>query len=580
MKEYRSASQILFGVLPQQTVDLKGGVWKVKEWAEPTPRAVDQTSLRRELIRMASPWDITKQDGGFVDDLRRGIDVSVFTLNMQTGVKVEPFPEVWMCKACNRISDSALKNCRCGRRQFGQLPFVGYHDQCGAIRAPYIKKCTQHNDVKVILPGTASAAEIRFVCPECNQLIRRGFGFPPCNCGNGQFKFNVHRAASVYTPRTVVVVNSPSREVVKRLSEAGGSARALNWVLSGLKTKTFEQMGVTKESLRRQLLSTGISPEVVELMVDQAAAKGQLSSEETSVQLPAQLREEAESQAANLAMALAQSRVRPADLIEGTASDSPLRRLYETRYPAAFDLVGIETVELADKFPVLTGSFGYTRGPADPGASRLVPFRDRRGNSVVYADIAETEALLIRLHPVRLAEWLSNRGYRIDSWTDQVSARTSILRAAEIPGPGEIVPQETAGSALLSLVHSYAHWLVKRVAVYSGTDRNALSELLIPQHGCFFIYAAARGNFVLGGLQAVFETELDALLRDIVSADSRCPLDPGCIHSGGACMACLHLGEPSCRYYNQYLNRACISGPQGYFQICQASPQDAVQTQQ
>src|SRR5688572_15525376 len=114
MKEYRSASQILFGVLPHQTVDLKGGVWKVKEWVEPTPRAVDQTSLRRELIRMASPWDISKQDGGFVDDLRRGMDVSVYTLNMQTGVKVEPFPEVWMCKACYRISDSTLKNCRCG----------------------------------------------------------------------------------------------------------------------------------------------------------------------------------------------------------------------------------------------------------------------------------------------------------------------------------------------------------------------------------------------------------------------------------------------------------------------------------
>src|ERR1051325_8763813 len=145
MKEYRSASQILFGVLPNQTVDLKGGVWKVREWAEPIPRSVDQSSLRRELIRMATPWEISQQDGGFVDDLRRGIKVGVSTLNMQTGVKVQPFPEVWMCKACNRISDSALKFCRCGRRQWGQLPFVGYHDQCGAIRAPYIKRCPAHN---------------------------------------------------------------------------------------------------------------------------------------------------------------------------------------------------------------------------------------------------------------------------------------------------------------------------------------------------------------------------------------------------------------------------------------------------
>src|SRR5262249_54866387 len=133
------------------------------------------------------------------------------------------------------------------------------------------------------------------------------------------------------------------------------------------------------------------------------------------------------------------------------------------------------------------------------------------------------------------------------------------------PGPGKITTQETTGSALLTLIHSYAHWLIKRLAVYAGIDRNALSELLIPQHCCFFIYAAARGDFVLGGLQAVFETELDALLRDVVSADGRCPLDPGCVRTGGACVACLHLGEPSCRYYNQYLSRDSLFGRNRYF---------------
>jgi hypothetical protein len=568
MKEYRSASQILFGVLPNQTVDLRGGVWKVREWAEPIPRSVDQSSLRRELIRMATPWEISKQDGGFVDDLRRGIEVGVSTLNLQTGVKVQPFPEVWMCKACNRISDSALKICRCGRRQWGQLPFVGYHDQCGAIRAPYIKKCPAHNDVKVILPGTSSAGEIRFICPECNRLIRKGFGFPACNCGNGRFVFNVHRAASVYTPRTVVVVNSPSREIVKRLNEAGGPSRALNWVLSGLQTKTFEQLGITKESLRSQLISTGISPEVVELMVDQAAAKGQLTEEKNSAQLPTEVREEAEAQAANLAMALTQSRIRLSDLAAAVETSSRLRNLYEKQYPETFRIAGIETIELTDKFPVLTGSFGYTRGPSEPGISRLVPFRDQRGNYVVYADIAETEALLIRLDPVSLAKWLSNNGFRIKPWTDPLSARVSLLEAAVIPRPGEL-PQQTAGSALLRLVHSYAHLLIKKIAVYSGIERNALSELLLPQHGCFFVYAAARGDFVLGGLQAVFETELNRLLKELVASDSRCPLDPGCARAGSACMACLHLGEPSCRYYNQYLNRAILLGPSGYFQLCQ-----------
>jgi hypothetical protein len=89
-------------------------------------------------------------------------------------------------------------------------------------------------------------------------------------------------------------------------------------------------------------------------------------------------------------------------------------------------------------------------------------------------------------------------------------------------------------------------------------------EFLVPQHCGFFIYAATRGDFVLGGLQAVFETELDSFLSELASLDLRCPLDPGCMRIDGACMACLHLGEPSCRYYNGYLNRQTLVGPGGY----------------
>jgi len=66
---------------------------------------------------------------------------------------------------------------------------------------------------------------------------------------------------------------------------------------------------------------------------------------------------------------------------------------------------------------------------------------------------------------------------------------------------------------------------------------------VVPLHLGFFLYAAARGDFVLGGLQAVFETELHRLLAGVVEGDQRCPLDPGCQRSGGACMACLHVGE-------------------------------------
>jgi hypothetical protein len=105
---------------------------------------------------------------------------------------------------------------------------------------------------------------------------------------------------------------------------------------------------------------------------------------------------------------------------------------------------------------------------------------------------------------------------------------------------------------------------MRQTAVYAGIDRDALAEYLVPLHLGFFIYAAARGDFVFGGLQAVFETELSALISSVVDGEHRCALDPGCSRGAGACMACLHVGEPSCRHFNTYLNRAILFGRIGY----------------
>ena len=64
MKEFRSASQILFGHLPEQTVDADGGIWKVKRWVDPrVVSAIDTGALREELIRAAYAWKETEKDG-------------------------------------------------------------------------------------------------------------------------------------------------------------------------------------------------------------------------------------------------------------------------------------------------------------------------------------------------------------------------------------------------------------------------------------------------------------------------------------------------------------------------------------
>ena len=240
-----------------------------------------------------------------------------------------------------------------------------------------------------------------------------------------------------------------------------------------------------------------------------------------------------------------------------------LRQIYEEQYPAWLARAGLETVEYADRFPMLTGSFGYTRGPPnDPAQSALVPFTNDKGDFVVYGDVTETEALFVKLDPVRILDWLRSQGVTGEPSAIREEARRRILSAVGADPSGRTM------SLVATLVHSYCHRFIKFAAVHTGVERTSLSEFLVPHHLGFFVYAAGRGDFVLGGLQAVFEGELHLLLRDFVENEHRCALDPGCLQTGAACMACLHLGEPSCRLFNQMLDRRVlhrsVGGPSAY----------------
>jgi hypothetical protein len=267
-------------------------------------------------------------------------------------------------------------------------------------------------------------------------------------------------------------------------------------------------------------------------------------------------------------MATVDSRIRLSDLRDGVTAGGPRRALYERDYPRAIKDAGLHSVELIDSFPVLTGVFGFTRHDPTPGASRLVTYRDPRRRYRVFADMSQTEALFVRLDPIRVATWMADRGFIPPTWTDDRTARIAILRSAAIPEPGDDPPSPpTPGGALLTLIHSYAHKFIRRASVYAGIERTSLSELLVPSHLGFFVYAAARGDFVLGGLQALFETALDKLIDEVAFGESRCALDPGCSQSGSACAACLHLGEPSCRWFNRFLDRSTLRGPRGYLDM-------------
>jgi hypothetical protein len=157
--------------------------------------------------------------------------------------------------------------------------------------------------------------------------------------------------------------------------------------------------------------------------------------------------------------------------------------------------------------------------------------------------------------------WLRSRRVALQPADDRRTASVAILQAC---GPTD---DEIVNKLVRVLVHSYSHAFIKRAAVFAGIERDGLSELVLPHMLGFFVYAAARGDFVLGGLQALFESDLHHLLGVIVNDEHRCALDPGCSEHGAACAVCLHLGEPSCRMFNTSLSRAVLAGGEGYFDI-------------
>lgn len=565
MKEERSTSQVLYGFLPQQTVDLRGDVWKVTEWRNALRvQNIDDETLRRELQRLVLPWETAQNDNYLGRILRRNEAIRVVEVNPENGVEVEPFPKQWVCRVCKRLHGTADARCQCGNQALSSFHFVGYHDQCGTLReVPLPPPCPEHKQRAVRFPGASQASELRFVCPVCDRTLRKGFPQNiTCSCGkSGNITFNVHRAAAVFTPRTVVVVNAPKADQRVAIAAAGGRSRALSWMLDGMDGKVTEA-SATEESLRQTLCAQGMPDAVVEMMVTQARDAGALGST-APVVLRAEVKDAAEDQAVTVALASLNSRQSQADLQSLAPGMTARRALYRDRYQSAITTAGLESVDLFDRFPILTGVFGYTRGDYAPGASALVPFKHKAGGVSIHADFAETEALYFRLDPVRVANWLVRRGRVLPAFDDARSARLAILEVCTMPA--SMNRDGSIDQELFMLVHSYAHRAMRIGAKFAGIERSALAELLVPLHLGFFVYASPRGDFVLGGLQSVFESRLHDYLGAIVNDERRCPMDPGCGKASGACPACLHVGEPSCRWFNQLLDRRTLFGGAGYF---------------
>ncbi|RTL53480.1 MAG: hypothetical protein EKK46_08965 [Rhodocyclaceae bacterium] len=430
------------------------------------------------------------------------------------------------------------------------------------MKSPWVKKCPIHGQRAVKFPGTASTSELTFYCPVCQAGLQQGLA-AVCDCNKGSLKFTVHRSGTVFKPRGISMINPPRRDILQNIELAGGGERALEWVLSGLESRQLTESSAARnpESIRKLLEDRGFDSATVQAMIA-AMPADQTNQQSPVVNLGPLLKADAERQAKQIALATYESRITLDDLLKKT-TNIELKKLYQVDYVSATKLAGIERVELIDRFPVLTAQFGFTRGDSTPGNSRLRTYRETNGDYTLYGELSQTEALFIRLDPQVVYAWLQRNAFSLTAAQDRRSSAEAILSA---------MSSDDVAQAVTRLVHSFSHAFIKRAAVYAGIEKSSLSEIILPTALSFFVYAAPRGDFVLGGLQVLLESELHHVLQGLIDDDHRCALDPGCEDTGAACAVCLHLGEPSCQLFNTALSRKVLAGALGYLDVAAVQP--------
>src|SRR5690606_12900660 len=132
-----------------------------------------------------------------------------------------------------------------------------------------------------------------------------------CQCGMAgnrskdrpeNMEFAVHRSAAVYTPRSIVIVNPPSKQQMRDLKQVGGGQAALAWIADGMQATWVDKVeGAKAAALRRDLLDRGLDAATVDMMM----ASSKLSETGTAtIAASDEVLEEARSQAASIALAM------------------------------------------------------------------------------------------------------------------------------------------------------------------------------------------------------------------------------------------------------------------------------------
>lgn len=237
--------------------------------------------------------------------------------------------------------------------------------------------------------------------------------------------------------------------------------------------------------------------------------------------------------------------------------------------------LGMAELGLIQEFELCKFTHGYTRVSAVPTMEKrnqqmpvrlrlFEPLRNRK--RPVYVVTQENEAIYVQLSPASVYKWLQQVGIGdLPAWhpSDPVLLGGRILEVAQPFGRYFSLLHEDDASTyryVYTLLHTYAHVLMKNIAELSGLDLGSMGEYLFPTDLAFVIYRNGT-TMDLGNLSSLWRNENNRFLANLLeSSTHRCNSGSLCDSSGGACPDCIMVPETSCLAQNRLLSRAVLRG--------------------
>ena len=235
-----------------------------------------------------------------------------------------------------------------------------------------------------------------------------------------------------------------------------------------------------------------------------------------------------------------------------------------------------DKIVLVEKLREVRALVGFTRlisprdfdNPADLPPERRAPLA-RKAPTWIPASETRGEGIFFQFSEGAIQQWVKEQ----NSYDREFEKAHIAWRASKnLPNPEAGYP-----GIRFVLLHSFAHALIRQLAIECGYTSASISERIYsrnpddgdPMAGVLIYTSAPDSEGTLGGLCALGAPDkLGRHIKHALEKTTLCSSDPLCsehetgggdtLH-GASCHACSFLPETSCERGNKYLDRACLA---------------------